>query len=209
MRTAALSACLIFSLWLTGCSCLPCLDRPYIPSGHADSWDPVLGSCGTCGVCGGTCDGHTPASYIKHRLTCGSGCGEIYWGEWLSDPPEKCDPCDDCGNWIGPRICDPSVWERFASGWCGFFGFRSDGCSSCSAAPCAICGTGCDGSCGGKGGLSPMDLGPLLVPPPMDDSPLKNFPADVQADREPILERPPPTDNPTAGHRSVLRSTRF
>ena len=26
-------------------------------------------------------------------LTCGAGCGEVYWGEWRSDPPK---PCDDC-----------------------------------------------------------------------------------------------------------------
>jgi len=32
---------------------------------------------------------------------CG-GCGELYWSEWHSDPPACCDPCDDCGNWVGP-----------------------------------------------------------------------------------------------------------
>lgn len=33
--------------------------------------------------------------------SCG-GCGELYWNEWHSDPPACCDPCDDCGNWVGP-----------------------------------------------------------------------------------------------------------
>ncbi|WP_146443611.1 hypothetical protein [Botrimarina colliarenosi] len=32
---------------------------------------------------------------------CG-GCGDLYWNEWHSDPPRCCDPCDDCGNWVGP-----------------------------------------------------------------------------------------------------------
>ena len=37
---------------------------------------------------------------------CGGGCGgcdgEPYWSEWHNDPPRCCDPCDDCGNWVGP-----------------------------------------------------------------------------------------------------------
>jgi hypothetical protein len=33
---------------------------------------------------------------------CDSGCGETYWGEFHSDPPDCCDPCDNCGNYIGP-----------------------------------------------------------------------------------------------------------
>ena len=32
-----------------------------------------------------------------------SGCGgEPYWSEWHNDPPCCNDPCDRCGNWIGP-----------------------------------------------------------------------------------------------------------
>ena len=35
---------------------------------------------------------------------CGTegGCGEIYRGDYASDPPECCDPCDGYGNWVGP-----------------------------------------------------------------------------------------------------------
>lgn len=29
------------------------------------------------------------------------GCGERYWGEYVSNPPDCCDPCDCHGNWIG------------------------------------------------------------------------------------------------------------
>lgn len=32
----------------------------------------------------------------------GQGCGEIYRGDYASDPPACCDPCDGYGNWIGP-----------------------------------------------------------------------------------------------------------
>ena len=32
---------------------------------------------------------------------CGSGCGERYWGDFYSDSPDCCDPCDGCGNYAG------------------------------------------------------------------------------------------------------------
>jgi hypothetical protein len=48
-------------------------------------------------------------SWIGHVLgavckPCGcNGCdSEMYWCEWHNDPPQCCDPCDRCGNWIGP-----------------------------------------------------------------------------------------------------------
>ena len=40
--------------------------------------------------------------------TCGGGCGteggcgEIYRGDYASDPPDCCDPCDGYGNFVGP-----------------------------------------------------------------------------------------------------------
>jgi hypothetical protein len=37
---------------------------------------------------------------------CGSQCGELYWNEWFSLPPNCCDPCDHCGNFDGPRRND-------------------------------------------------------------------------------------------------------
>lgn len=33
------------------------------------------------------------------------GCGEKYWGDWHENPPIKPDPCDCCGNYIGPQSC--------------------------------------------------------------------------------------------------------
>jgi hypothetical protein len=36
-------------------------------------------------------------SRAKSALTCGAGCGDVYWGEWASDPPAGGDSCDSCG----------------------------------------------------------------------------------------------------------------
>ena len=30
---------------------------------------------------------------LVSHLTCGAGCGEVYLGEWRSDPPKPCDNC--------------------------------------------------------------------------------------------------------------------
>jgi len=30
-----------------------------------------------------------------------AGCGEVYWGAYHNDPPDRCDPCDRCGHWVG------------------------------------------------------------------------------------------------------------
>ena len=202
MRTAIAAWLLVLLLApLAGCNCFSCIEQPYIPSSCSGHWDPVLGSCEQCGVCGGACQGHTPASYMKHRLTCGAGCGEIYWDEWLSDPPDDCDPCDDCGNWIGPRCCEPSFWQRVSGGWCSFWGFRSSGCATCLTlgTPCSECSGGFSG---GKGNY--VDLAPLQIAP-------------EGAAPETVLPPPPiesPSDEATApaaqsSPRSVLRSVRF
>lgn len=125
---------------LTMVSCLlgcHVMETPYVPSGHRGGWDPVFGSCETCGTCGGTCEGHTPGSYLGHMLTCTSGCGQIYWGPWHNDPPDDCDPCDDCGNWVGERCCPPKLHEHLLAGLAGGFacvdcGGKGKGCSTCS-----------------------------------------------------------------------------
>ncbi|HRX78217.1 MAG: hypothetical protein H6821_00250 [Planctomycetaceae bacterium] len=154
MNRFALTTALLLSISsLIGCATL---EVPYEPPGHACGWDPVYGSCDTCGTCGGTCEGHTPASYIGHQLRCTSGCGEMYWGPWLSDPPDRCDPCDDCGDFVGERCCKPKMRERVwwaLTGQSGPAGHgKGQGCSTCGGKGCASCGSskGCS-SCGGKG----------------------------------------------------------
>jgi hypothetical protein len=56
----------------------------------------------------GDCRGRRDRSWAWHGDGCNGhcgrmGCGEVYWCDWISSPPECCDPCDDCGNWIGHR----------------------------------------------------------------------------------------------------------
>jgi hypothetical protein len=166
----------------SGCCCV---DRVYRPTGCADSgWDPVLGSghddCGHC-------SGHTPCQSIHEKLTCGSGCGEVYWGEWISDPPDPCDPCDGCGNWIGPRCCPPRWWQLICCGAPGLWGWR--------CGPDACCDNGCDhgpeSTCDGHGEIwndadvQYYDKG--VVPPP----------SPTQAKPEVPLPQPiPDTTNP-------------
>jgi hypothetical protein len=105
--------------------------------------DPMMGGCKNncgCGGCGG-CGCQSPFEWLRMRLTCCSGCGnQCYYGEWISDPPACCDPCDNCGNFIGPQ--------------CGGAGGKHGGGYS---------GGGCGGGgcgCGGGGG---RPIGPLLA----------------------------------------------
>ena len=45
--------------------------------------------CGGCWPCG--------------KNWCGSQCGEVFWNEWFSLPPDCCDPCSNCGAFQGPN----------------------------------------------------------------------------------------------------------
>jgi len=38
---------------------------------------------------------------LAHRSWCGPSCGERYWGDFYSDPPDIWDPCDCYGNYTG------------------------------------------------------------------------------------------------------------
>ncbi|MEM6330634.1 MAG: hypothetical protein AAF790_10335 [Planctomycetota bacterium] len=69
--------------------------------------EPACGcepACGGDGGCGQACGGKK--RLFGRLLSCFSGCGgcdkELYWSEWHNDPPRCCDPCDKCGNWVGP-----------------------------------------------------------------------------------------------------------
>jgi hypothetical protein len=116
----------------------------YAPRGLALRYDPLMADApvhahgGTCTSCGSSeCHavGYTPLSYARHVLTSGSGCSEMYWGDLLSDHPETCDPCDDCGNWVGPRACEPYLWEKVVAGFGSLWGYRA----GFPGADCAAC----------------------------------------------------------------------
>jgi hypothetical protein len=76
--------------------------------------------CRSCSSCGDSCcdpcadpcgDGccrpwyRGPLSCLFALFTpncwCGPSCGERYWGDFYSDPPDCSDPCDDGGNYTG------------------------------------------------------------------------------------------------------------
>jgi len=149
LRTIAVTGLLALMIQVnSGC----CVNR-HLDCGGLDTCcgslsDPILGDCSRCGVCGGSdCPGYTPCGYLKYMLTCGSGCGEIYYNEWISDPPDCCDPCDDCGNWCQGcgthrrRLVIDGVRDLIA-------GLRTVSClATCDGTDC---GSGCRG-CGRLG----------------------------------------------------------
>jgi hypothetical protein len=132
--------------------------------------DVYPGTCGACSVGspGGLSGFCLPLMCTK--LACGSGCGGVYWNEWICDPPECCDPCDDYGCWVGPQPCHHP--GGVLTGACrrvkqavvgvihlGLYGYRpgcygpcGGGCGGCGA--CGDCGfeecCGCSdcGDCG-------------------------------------------------------------
>lgn len=102
--------------------------------------DPTCAGCADCHVC---CI--SPIRNLWYLLNCSNGCGEYYFDEWINDPPDACDPCDDYGCYTGrPGCCPP----RFA-GLRSLFGYRcgatcdtSCGLESCSEPGCTTCGHG-------------------------------------------------------------------
>lgn len=162
--------------------CGPCGDAVAVDVGGCETdacggcdtcgGDIYPGSCGTraTGPCGGLSGFCLPL--LSTRLACGSGCGGVYWNEWICDPPECCDPCNDGGCWVGPQSCPPqSCWfpGRLLLGTCrhvrgvvagaihlGLHGYRPGYCAG-GAASCTTCGledcTGCDAcsDCGSMG----------------------------------------------------------
>jgi hypothetical protein len=145
------------------------------PGGCADgacTGDVYPGTCGarSLGSCGGLSGFCLPL--LSTRLACGSGCGDIYWNEWICDPPECCDPCSDGGCWVGPAPCaHPGgvIWgavQRVKGAvvrvvHLGLYGYRPGYCGGCETG-CAGCGVdnclecsecmdcgvaGCNGGC--------------------------------------------------------------
>lgn len=104
-----------------GCGCEPgcgvepgCGCEPSCGVGGCGSTCGLGGGCSNCPVAETLVFGVQSIGAEFRRLLsplglccpCGSGCGgcdgEKYWSEWHNDPPACCDPCDQCGNWVGP-----------------------------------------------------------------------------------------------------------
>ncbi len=73
-----------------------------VPVGYGPGGGLPCDSCGDCngGYVAGPYLGYGPIEALrqaKRNLVCGGGgCGEVYYGEWRSYPPDCADPC--CGD---------------------------------------------------------------------------------------------------------------
>lgn len=122
--------------------------------------------CGSmdCGGCGGARGPIHHLRQLTRQSVCGAGCGEIYWGEWLSDPPDCCDPCGGYGQYTGGRWgCGPRGF--LSNFFTGILGTRHGGGCGCS-------------DCASSGGMIysgetielPMGTQPDLAPQPIPGS---------------------------------------
>jgi len=93
----------------------------------------VCSSCG-CNDCSGFCNPYCCRPWHRGPLSCvfallmpgcwcGSSCGERYWGDFYTDPPDCWDPCDCHGNYTG-------VYENPNAG----YGYPTGTCPHCGAA---------------------------------------------------------------------------
>lgn len=150
------SLVLASTLFGSGCCCFPCLNpcggcclpRTITWNGGCNECGPGA-PCGGCGLWPGLCSGRN----------CDQGCGEVYVNEWVSDPPDCCDPCDQChgqftGN-CGPCCLGPA--QRILSAFHGYRYCPRPWCGpwkpifNCCPTACGpACGPGC--GCGGHAG---------------------------------------------------------
>src|SRR6478609_2719289 len=108
------------------CFCLPRLPKPILWNGCCNDCGPGpcescadrCGGCQTCGIFGH--GGLLPA--LRGNMICGKGCSDIYINEWISDPPDCCDPCDKCyGEFTGPHgFCCQGPFQRILSAMHGY-----------------------------------------------------------------------------------------
>jgi len=92
------------------------------PSAPCDTGGCEQGDCGACHLCqrrgvprlkgcnytGYGCGWRTwnPIGWLfscHPKDNWCSGCGDAYYGDYISEPPDCCDPCDCFGNWTGSR----------------------------------------------------------------------------------------------------------
>lgn len=117
-----------------------------LESGCPDNTCAAEGACTINGV------GHIKQSIAslgsraKNHLTCGSGCGEVYWDEHINEPP-TCDPCGCDNQWHGGcGHCKP-WYARLRDLW-GYPYVAANSCDSGSYGPCTDCGhTSYGGQC--------------------------------------------------------------
>jgi len=100
-------------------ACEPCGAMPCDTCGPVGACEPACGmdcGCGGCGHGAGLLGLFGGIYRALHPPGWCGGCGEIYWSEFHSDPPDCCDPCDCYGNFTGggcttcgPVGCGPTT----------------------------------------------------------------------------------------------------
>jgi hypothetical protein len=149
------------------CFCLPCWPKPIVWDGCCNECGPCPGEgcdeyCCTRGGCGPLgCNGLFP--WLRGTWSCGRGCGEVYCDEWISDPPDCCDPCDQChGVFVGQSggYCCLGPFQRLLAALHGYKYCPPPQCGpwrpifgNCGRGY-AVCGCG-DVGCTGCGGGAP------------------------------------------------------
>ena len=146
------------------------LDGPGVTS---DCGSSSCGGDAGCG-CGSSCGCGGPLDWIFSWKNCadkfcGAGCGDVYWSDWKNHPPDYCDPCDDCGNFVGCGSCGCHNWwkdlvfDKLA--W-----FRCD----CGGCDCVCDRTGGGSSCCGAGVHGGVSSAPTIIeggPPAVEEIP--------------------------------------
>ena len=158
MRHLFLLLGLMISLSSLGCA---------IPVGYGPCGGIPCDSCGDCdggGYAGGPVLPYGPLDALrqaKRNLVCGGGgCGDVYYGEWRSYPPDCADPC--CGDgFVGgaapcvpgwapgallPRNIVPALYGKRV-----YQGDDACGCGSCGDCASGDCVSGGCSDCGSVG----------------------------------------------------------
>ena len=148
IRLSLVLTCLAISLMSIGC-CGPM--GCGVGRGVPMDCDSCEGTVVQGGIVGGPLEG---IRRMRRNFVCGSGCGEVYRGEWRSTPPDCQDPC--CGDqWVGgAQVARPFGFPRACGWYPGKLADKLYGGRFCSGAessvPCG-CGDVCDGGCGTGG----------------------------------------------------------
>ena len=170
-----------------------------------------------CNDCNGGCSSpqyiaNGPIDAIRNarrRLVCGSGCGEVYVGEWISTPPDAVDPCYGDQFVGGATKCRPFCrsfcWQP-GSLLVGLYGRRT--CTGVqSSTPCP-CGSGlCDRICSRRGcGVASSPVYSPVTSAPVSSCGCAGCSAstgNVQHTTTQIVTHRPATDNATAATKVV------
>jgi hypothetical protein len=113
---------------------------------------------------------------FRSALSCGSGCGDIYWNAWYSDPPDKCDPCGCHGDYIGPQVCPDRNLSYL------LWGRRGETCAQPHRCSTGNCGGCAKGNCSGS--APAFSEGEIIIEGPVIET--------WDSDTPPVLETPTP-----------------